>query len=261
MRRTNRSMLLLLSLAGLLAASLACSLPGSSGDGGEPSGGQGSQGGNDLGGSDLEALQAVVNPDELDGYRSSMVITSEDADGNPLSSMTILTAWNKADQARSIRVQDQDGNVLMEQITIGADSWMRTPMMGDAWITIPPGSEESTAAQFGGEDLDLESTLADQDTDVSYLGSENVRDFHCRHYRLESTLTSSAVDPTSGQEVTTTTHSVSELWIADQSDLPEVLVRMVSDSETTRGTDPTEYTNTTIDFNDLNVEVEIQAPR
>jgi hypothetical protein len=200
----------------LVLAAMACGLPGGldiGGDAGEAGDtGDGSGDGGDGGDSDFIAEDL----DALDSYRLEMTWRVESEDGSESYEMIFVEEWTRDPPARHLMMSGSETGAettpFTEIITIEDTTWVR---MGDTWMEMPApeGAWMSDA---------WEGFFADVD-DWNYEGSETVNGVNCRHYISGGETTFTVPDPETGG--TATIDAEAEIWVADESGLPSVVVR------------------------------------
>ena len=181
----------------------------------------------------------------LKSYREYTVMRDGDDNGTALSELT--AEWNAATSASWYTV-GYDGNVAVEEITIGADRWTR--MGSNPWIQQTLTPEEQAAweskmslAQLWGDASEIEDELEavlpegiqlvpaqifplDIKAAMVFDGEETVNSVHCRRYTVDTDL-----DYTRENGSHTTGHATGVIWIADQSGIPPIIVRAWMDED------------------------------
>ena len=179
----------------------------------------------------------------LNSYREYTVMRDGGPDGTALSELT--AEWNAATSASWYTV-GYDGNVAMEEITIGSERWTR--MGSNPWMQQTLTPEEQTAwkskmslAQFWGDASQVEEELEavlpegielvpaqifplDIKAAMVFDGEETVNGVHCRRYTVDTDLDYTH-DLPGGGETHYTGHATGAIWIADQSGIPPIIVR------------------------------------
>ena len=109
----------------------------------------------------------------------------------------------------------------VESITIGDKSWVKMAMLGDNWIesTI----DEQQQQQQMPDMPDMEDIL-DMASDMALVGEETVNGVHCKHYTMDTEF-SITTEVAGGQSLDVSGHVEGDMWIADQSGLPQVTIR------------------------------------
>ncbi|MGC9521949.1 MAG: hypothetical protein ACP5HG_08730 [Anaerolineae bacterium] len=160
---------------------------------------------------------------ELDSYRARLSWEVTKADGTT-EAFAIEQAATRDPQAEHFLMEAADGS--MEYIQIGNQTWMR---FDDQWMQST--SDEAEPDEFGDAISSGEEWVSDADEgDYEFLGREEVNGVQTRHYRIEREqnllgLLGDAAD------VDRVERSVADVWIADEADLPEFVVRFVVEAE------------------------------
>jgi hypothetical protein len=191
-----------------------------------------------------EAMPTIVGLDKLDSYRQSIAIRTEE-DGKQVSVVNMVEEWVREPPAKHLTMNL--GELAIETITIGDKNWVK---FGDTW------TESATASD------DMSSSLSDfnyNEGDLSYVGSESVNGVNCKHYTFDQ---STDVD---GKM----THVTGDVWIADESGIPTITVRMRATIDGAIFTMPGAATPTApektktymeLDVTDINQPIEINPP-
>jgi hypothetical protein len=135
---------------------------------------------------------------ELDSYRAEVTHTVNTGDAVVIVSVT--EEWVREPYARHIVTNAGEGMPAFEYTIVGDSAWMK---MGDSWLSIAPEEVQDADDQW----LEISSA----DSEMVPLGEETVNDIRCQHYIFELNMASQSVRH--------------EIWVADQSDLPPVVVR------------------------------------
>jgi hypothetical protein len=179
----------------------------------------------------------------LSSYREYTVLRDGGANGAALSELT--AEWN-AETSASWYTVGSNGNVTMEEITIGSKRWTR--MGSNPWMEETLTPEEQAAwqskmslAQLWGDaseiEEDLESVLPegielvpaqifplDIKAAMVFDGEETVNGVHCRRYTVDTDLDYTH-DMPGGGETHYTGHATGVIWIANRSGIPPIIVR------------------------------------
>lgn len=234
MKRIQMKKGVYIALIVLMLASLACSLgdltggmvgggdadveESGGGDAGESGGGDaGESGGGDTGGGDSgeEADPSDVDPDALSGlnsYRSTMIWRITPAGGEP---ETLQMTQEETRDPHAMRFTMDMGPQTTEFVQIGDTSWLCSA----GSCVQSQQSEEEFMSQFG-EGFMIEPSDVIPDSDYQRVGRENVNGIRTQHYRL-------SIPPAQAMMLTqgTVDDVESEVWIADERDLPTFVVR------------------------------------
>ena len=216
----------------------------------------------------------------VDSYRLHAVMRDGDTQGPILTEMTI--EWNTADSASRV-VTSFDDQPAMEQITIGSQRWTRVG--NSPWIEETLTAEEQAdwedqmarvqAWGTGETEEDLDAGLPEDveiapgqifpmeiKSEMRPAGEETVNGVHCRKYTIDSDFEYTHELPTIG-EVQYSGHSSGEMWVADQSDLPAIAIRVqMSQTMTEKSADGEETTSPywEQDITAINEPITIEPP-
>ncbi len=211
----------------LLAVSLACSVPGlgNLGDAGEvldnESGDTGGGEVRDDGSDDSDDAHLefdAMGMQNLQSYRSRIVYNWTGDDGSvQVMTMQQEEIRNPAARRTFVSAEENGESFTMETIQVGTTTWMN---FGAGWMQSQDDSGDFED-MFGDAFFDS-SEFSDLDEDqYQYLGRETLNDIRARHYRLLFSPALAAT-MTGGVEITDFN---GEIWIADQSDMPDIVVR------------------------------------
>lgn len=219
---------LLVLIGVLLVLSLACSpFGGSNSNGGAGDSGPGepttaaTMEGNptqDAGNADGPPQIDANALEELQSYRSRVTFNWEGEDGS-VQSMNMEQEETRDPSARRMVVSgDQAGeSYTMETIQIGTTTWTN---FGTGWMQMEQGEDDATQS-FGDIFISPEDLTGLSDSDYEYLGREDVNGIRCRHYRLNLNPVQAGL-LFGGSNIT---DFQAEVWVADDSNLPEFAVR------------------------------------
>jgi len=155
----------------------------------------------------------VADLDALNSYRSRMTIRVQDKDETESHELTTITEWVRDPPAIHVTTTSGMEGFNMETILIGSEAWMA---VGGEWISIPPD-------QVGeGLLVDWHGLMPDV-SGMELVGQETVNGIRCKHYTSTGQQSLTVPDPEGGQALRVTIHG--EVWIADQSSLPPVIIR------------------------------------
>ncbi len=149
----------------------------------------------------------------LDSYRSKMTMTVVDTN-DTTEKMEMEQEEVRDPLAKHILIHSDQGDI--EMIQVDDTQWMR---IGDSWMQSPVGDEEAFG-DFGSLFIGADE-LSDvaQQNDYQYLGREKVNGIQTRHYQLKYDSTTMDI----GEDEVTS--GVADMWIADESSMPEFTVR------------------------------------
>jgi regulation of enolase protein 1 (concanavalin A-like superfamily) len=173
----------------------------------------------------------------LPSYR--LTITNKQAEGPGAGTSVIKYEWVLDQKAEHVRMEDGNGKVTMETISIGEKSWIWMGLAGLGWVEQPPQTKPASSMP---SDLSNQLKQAQQDIKNSKArfdkkGTETVNNVRCTRYEFEYNLTTEMPNMATGGTTRTDMHSSGEVWIADQSGLPAVMIRSKSRGEITMAND------------------------
>ena len=209
------------------------------------------------------AAGLIAKPeDALDSYRMRSTMRTQEDDGSwgPLFKME--TEWVREPPARHMVMYGESEAEGMEIITIGDTTWMK---MGDIWMT----SEAGESPEEAGPPVDLESILQEMEGGMTLVGEETVNGVHCKRYTLDVEVSVPLPRPEGAPQGETdlaqeiTVHVQGEAWVADQSDLPPVIIRAETQGEMTfkaPSGDRTMVVQEEREVYDINTPITIEPP-
>jgi len=189
--------------------------------------------------------------DSLSSYQATMAWRVEKEDGT-VESFSFEQAATREPPAKHMTMVSDDETV--ELIQIGGDTWMR---LGEEWIAT--SSDEVSADDFGEVLHTGDAWVSGLGDDAyGYVGKETVNGLQTRHYRADDAedwgmflgLYGGEGQPKKG---------VADLWVADEPDIPDVVVRLVVEVEF-EADDATGKMFLTQDTTDINVPITIEPP-
>ncbi len=189
--------------------------------------------------------------DELDSYHMHSVITTDMPMVGEAEIIMDEDIDNKNNASHSVMDMGMGGMGKTEIITIGDETW--TKAFGDKWMY---SSEDDASENFGGPDDFMDDF--DMENDMDYKGKEKVNGVNCKHYEVDAVIVMSDQDPgaTLGDVEST---FVGDIWVADESGLPDVVIRMTGTSiVNAQGMDM--ETGITQDITKINESIKISAP-
>ena len=191
----------------------------------------------------------------LDSYRSTFHVRMEADDGTVEEIIIEQEAIRDSRAQRMVmRNEGEEGAFSIEMIQIGDTQWMN---FGEGnWMQTAVGEDEAGFEEGMIYSVD-DFTSSAEDQDYEYLGKEKVNGVQTRHYRLNMTaLAMSAL--TSGSDVDEVN---AEIWVADESDLPEFPIRFVMEFHGEIIEEGKQGTMTlTQEVYDINVKFTIEPP-
>jgi len=212
-----------------------------------------------------ESALEVADLNTLNSYRVNITWRGESEDGSESYEMTILEEWVKDPPARyfamSTTAGGAGGTPMIEMIQVGDTAWMN---IGETWI-----KTEASDESFMGEDLSdaWDGLLMDDLSGMKLANTEKVNGIRCKHYTTDGETTINVPDTEEGGTVKVSFEG--EAWVADQADLPAVVVRQRAkmgggffpmplagaDTPSETGTIYWEY-----DLTDVNAPITIEPP-
>jgi hypothetical protein len=182
-------------------------------------------------------IPAIADMKSLPSYRYSIMTTLKE--GAAAGSKSYMKyEWVKAQKAEHAWLEDASGKITETYITIGNKTWIWLPMKG--WMEQPPKTTETSIPS----DLADQLKKAQQDIEHSKMrfekkGTETVNNVKCIKYEYDYYLTVEMPNMVTGGTTKTEMHAVGNMWIANQADLPTVVIRSVSTTEINAGGDKT----------------------
>lgn len=159
---------------------------------------------------------AIASLEELNSYRLNIVWRGESEDGSEGFTLRILQEWVKEPPAQHFVMTGQEPGQepvpMMEYIVIGDQAWIG---MGGTWMETDVEQAEGMAQTWG-------AFMGDEEG-WERVGPETVNDVRCQHYASGDMTTVSVPDPDEGGTVTMSVKG--ESWVADEGDLPPVVIR------------------------------------
>jgi hypothetical protein len=211
-----------------------------------------------------------ANPEEsLDSYRMRTKMTLVEGEGILGEEMITEIAWVRDPEARHTTMYAASGEVMMEFIIIGDETW--TSMDGETWMhtTATPGEEES--AMPGDFQTSMEDLMKDMESGIKKAGKDKVDGVSCQEYDVDADFslsfpvpedTSAKVLQFMPQEMAG--HIKGKICVADKRGLPEVIVRSVTTQEMTlkyaSGKEETMVYDEDREMYDINERIDIKPP-
>ncbi len=168
----------------------------------------------------------VASLDDLDSYRLDWSVQMQMSAGGGMK-MSYTMEWVREPPARHL-VMSIGGSPLGEYTWIGDTVWAK---MGDTWMQ---AIEEDAA-----DALDQLGEVMTPDSDMVLAGEETMNGIHCKHYVYDF-----------GDMM----HK--EIWVADQTGLPPVVIRGMFRMETTQMVTEAEG-----NVYDINTPITIEPPK
>jgi len=165
---------------------------------------------------------------ELDSYRLAWTVKSKVGDNETEGGYNI--EWTKKPLATHLVMKMTEGVPALEYILVEDTVWMKA---GGQWIQVSKEELDNTIDQMG--------DVIQPDEGMILVGEETVNNVKCRHFKKEEHY------PTSSAKL--------DVWIADQKNLPPVIVRGVFQME--GDVNQTMESNVT----DINKHISIKPPK
>ncbi len=157
--------------------------------------------------------KVAVPADTLRSYRAhqSTKVQQGDKPWSPEVKMDI--EWtSEPEKALHVIMYGPSGSPVSEFITIGSKTWLKSD---GKWYEIP-GDRATENSQ---PPVNVDQVLSNVQKPPKPLGTEEVNGVRCQQYLLDTDFT-----VTAGGD-TTRGHITGNIWVADQSDIPPVVVK------------------------------------
>lgn len=191
--------------------------------------------------------------DQLDSYRATISYEMEKDDGTE-ESFSLEQAATRDPAAQHLTMSSADGDI--EYIQIEDQMWIR---FGEEWMQGSADTADMDDDGFASMLTSSDDWISDVDEgDYEYLGKETVNGIKTRHYRVEySEGWMGMLDQADADGDIDS--GVADVWIANEPDLPEFIVRYRVELE---GTLDGEESTITLaqDVTEVNEDVKIVAP-
>ncbi|MFZ5919156.1 MAG: hypothetical protein ACOYZ7_19655 [Chloroflexota bacterium] len=208
-----------------------------------------------------------ANPQEsLDSYRMRTEMTLVEGEGMLGEKMITEIEWVRDPEAEHLTMFDESDQVMMETITIGDDTW--TSMDGETWIHSVATPEE--AAMPGNFQASLEDLMQDMEGGMKKDGTEKVNDVDCIRYTVDADFALAIPAPEDApaeslqfMPTEMAGHIEGSMWVADERNLPEVIVRSDTRQEITlkyASREETMVYDELRDMYDINEPISIEPP-
>jgi regulation of enolase protein 1 (concanavalin A-like superfamily) len=202
----------------------------------------------------------IADMKSLPSYRLS--IMNKGIQGIAAGTTTYLKyEWVKATKAEHAWMEDATGKVTEVYIKIGDTYWMWMGLAGMGWIEQPPQASPTPSTTPSDIADQLEQAMKDVANSKARFdkkGTETVNNVKCTHYEFEYNLTTELPN-LSGGKSKAVEHSTGEMWIADQSGLPAVIIKSKSTSEITMDNEKT-VMETELNLTDIGAAITINPP-
>ena len=191
--------------------------------------------------------------DQLDSYRATISYELKKADGTT-DSFNLEQAATRDPAAQHLTMSSADGDI--EYIQIEDQMWIR---FGEEWMQGSADTADMDDEGFASMLTSSDDWISDVDEgDYEYLGKETVNGIKTRHYQVEySEGWMGMLDQADADGDIDS--GVADVWIANEPDLPEFIVRYRVELE---GTLDGEESTITLaqDVTEVNEDVKIVAP-
>lgn len=165
-----------------------------------------------------EGPPQIAQPETLESYRSQLKVMVESGNVSQSAGWTITSEWVKKSQTgRTVMSMEgattpaQQAGADVEMIAISNTTWLR---VGDTWTQV-----DSQKPLYRSLDLlDLGEYLHA----LKLVSKETVNNVRCKNYAVDDNIIRVS-NPDVGDM---TVRAQGNVWIADQPDLPSVIVRM-----------------------------------
>ncbi len=186
-----------------------------------------------------------VNPqalDELTSYRGRIITKVEN--GQELAEEVTMELMATRDPRAQQISTVMDGESFTFIITEN-ELWMG---FGDEWSRMPTDDPEEMLGDFDDLFMDQSELLADIDNvNYEYIGREVVNGYNSHHYRLKYDSMADFM----GMEIDEIRNAEADIWIADEPDLPDMMIRLVMIIEATAESEEGTF-HITFDIYDVN---------
>jgi hypothetical protein len=179
-----------------------------------------------------------ADPQEsLDSYRMRTEMTLVEGEGMLGEKMTTEIEWVRDPEAQHSTMTGASGEVMLEYITIGDETW--TSMDGQTWMhtTATPDQEPALPDSF---QTDLEDIMKEMEGGMKKAGKDQVDGVSCQEYDLNADFALPFPIPEDASEQMLQFmpqeiqgHVEGKICVADERGLPEVIVRSVTRQEMT----------------------------
>jgi hypothetical protein len=217
------------------------------------------------------ATGLFADPHEsLDSYRMRTKMMQKEGVGTFGQEMTTEIEWVRDPEARHTALFAPSGDVIMEIITIGDDTW--TSMGDGTWMHTKAGTGEGeTPFSAGDFQASLEDILKDWESSMKRVGKDVVDGVDCERYTVDTDFSLPFPMPEEASAEAQQFlpkemegHIEGEVCVADQRGLPKVIVRSETTQEITikfaAGKEETMAYDEERELYDINKPVTIEAP-
>jgi regulation of enolase protein 1 (concanavalin A-like superfamily) len=261
-----------ITLSILLVVTLILSVIGAAGCGGKSDSSTTKSGGqttNSTSGQTTTATSTVPNPSgfpdiadmkSLSSYRLS--IMNKGLKGIAAGTVSYLKyEWVRDMKAEHSWMEDANGKVTEVYIKIGETYWIWFGVGDMGWVKQPPQTTTPPSSISSDLAAQLKQVMADVKNSKARFdkkGTETVNNVNCILYEFDYNLTTELPN-FSGGKSTTVEHSSGNMWIANQSGLPAVIIKSKSTSELTMDGEKT-VMETEYNLTDIGTAITINPP-
>lgn len=211
-----------------------------------------------------------ADPQEsLDSYRMSTKMTLIEGMGMLGEEMITEIEWVRDPEANHTTMHDESGQVMMEYITIGDETW--TSMDGETWMHTVVGPDEEESAMPGDFQTSLEDLMKDMESGMKKAGKDKVDGVSCQEYDVDADFSlpfpmseDAGADAAQFMPQEMVGHIEGKICVADERGLPEVIVRSVTTQEITlkyaSGKEEKMVYDEDREMTDINERIEIEPP-
>lgn len=211
-----------------------------------------------------------ADPQELlDSYRMRTEMTLVEGEGLLGDKMITEIEWVRDPEAQHTTMYGASGEVMMEIIIIGNETW--TSMDGETWMHTVAGPDEEESAMPGNFQTSLEDLMKDMESGMKKAGKDKVDGVRCQEYDVDADFSIPFPAPEDAsaealqfmpQEMAG--HIEGKICVADEGGLPEVIVRSVTRQEMTleyaSGKEESMTYDEDREMYDINERIDIKPP-
>jgi regulation of enolase protein 1 (concanavalin A-like superfamily) len=237
MKRTPRYILLLLSVALLVSVSMGCKKSPGLTTSATTSSTQLTTNPGQIGNTTVlpGGMPNIADMKSLSSYRYSIMTKMVEGAGIPVGSVDYMKyEYVKAQNAEHSWREDASGNVTEVYIKIGDRYWIWFGMAGMGWVEQPVQTTPTTStlpSDFVSQLKQVQQDVANSTAHFDKKGTETVNNVRCTRYEFDYTLSTDFPNVATGGTTKIDTHSSGEMWIADQSGLPSVVIKSKNRTE------------------------------
>jgi regulation of enolase protein 1 (concanavalin A-like superfamily) len=173
----------------------------------------------------------IADPKTLPTYRLSIMTKMIEGFGAPAGSVDYMKyEFVTAQKAEHAWREDANGKITETYIKIGDKYWIWFGMAGMGWVEQPPATtaDSSMPSDLVSQLKQVQKDAANAKVRFDKKGTETVNNVRCIRYDFEYSMTTDFPNIQTGGTTKTDSHSIGQMWIADQSGLPAVLIKSKS---------------------------------